>query len=47
MAKHKIPIVKIVPIEKEKEVLFGKMKGPACIKGDIIDPIDEAWNADS
>lgn len=46
VTKHKIPIVKIVPIEDKKHSLFGKMKGTAHIKGDIIQPIDEVWNAD-
>jgi antitoxin (DNA-binding transcriptional repressor) of toxin-antitoxin stability system len=46
VTKHKIPIVKIIPIIEEKPILFGKMKGTAQIKGDIIKPIDEIWNAD-
>lgn len=46
VTKHKIPIVKIVPIQNEKQTLFGKMRGTSRVKGDIIAPIDEAWNAD-
>lgn len=46
VTKHKIPIVKIIPIEEEKYLLFGKMKGTAQTKGDIIEPIGEVWNAD-
>lgn len=46
ITKHNIPIVKVVAIEEGKQVLFGKMKGTAHIKGDIIQPIHEVWNAD-
>ena len=34
----------VVPIEEEKEGLFGKMKGTVHILGDIIAPIDEVWD---
>lgn len=46
VTKHNIPIVKVVPIEEERQALFGKMKNTAHIKGDIIQPVDEVWNAD-
>jgi len=44
ITKRNIPIVRMCPIEKS-EGLFGIMKGTARIKGDIIQPIDEAWDA--
>ena len=34
-----------VPIEKESKTLFGKMKGTIPVVGNILDPIDEAWDA--
>jgi hypothetical protein len=34
-----------MPIEEEKETLFGKMKGVVSILGDILEPIDEVWDA--
>ncbi len=45
VTKHHIPLVKIVPVEEKKQSLFGCMKGMVHIKGDIIGPIGEAWNA--
>lgn len=46
VTKHKIPIVKIVPVEDETQSLFGKMKNTGRVKGDIIQPIGEVWDAD-
>lgn len=45
ITKRKTPIVKLVPIEEEEQSLFGKMKGTVHIKGDIIQPIGEDWDA--
>lgn len=43
ITKHGMPIVKLCPIEKKKNVLFGKMRGIMRIQGDIIEPIGEEW----
>lgn len=41
------PIAKLVPIEGEPIDLFGRMAGTAEIRGDIIDPIEDAgWTGD-
>ena len=45
ITKHHQPIAKLVPIQEEKATLFGKMKGTIQIKKDLIEPIDEEWNA--
>jgi hypothetical protein len=43
--KRNISISKLVSHEEEKSsLLFGKMKGTAHIKGDLIQPIGEDWN---
>lgn len=47
VTKHKIPIVKIVPFDLGEQSLFGKMKGTVHIHGDIVQPIDEVWDANS
>lgn len=47
ITKHNKPIAKLVPFEEKKATIFGKMKGSAHIKGDIIQPIDEDWDANS
>jgi prevent-host-death family protein len=39
ITKHDVPIVKIVPANKEKKAVFGCMKGTAKTLGDIIEPL--------
>lgn len=46
ITKRKKPIAKLVPIEEETSpLLFGKMKGTAHIKGNLIQPTGEKWDA--
>lgn len=45
ITKRNKPIVKLVPIEENNSLLFGKLKGTAHIKGNIIEPIGEEWHA--
>jgi prevent-host-death family protein len=47
ITKRKEAIARLMPIIEEKKSLFGKMKGSILIKGDIIQPIGEDWNADT
>lgn len=47
ITKHGNPIAKLVPYSKKpSKELFGYMKESVQIKGDIIKPIDEAWDAE-
>jgi prevent-host-death family protein len=45
ITKHRIPIAKLCPIEQKEISLFGKMRGTVHVKGDLIKPIDEEWDA--
>jgi len=45
ITKRNKPIAKLTPIVEESCSLFGKMKGTAHIRGDIIQPIGEDWDA--
>ena len=45
ITKRNKPIAKLVPLEEENNSLFGKMKGTAHVKGDLIQPIGEEWDA--
>lgn len=47
ITKRNIPVAELVPIEKTKRPSFGWMKGTGKILGDIIEPIDEIWDADT
>lgn len=45
ITKRNVPVAQIVPIEEKETTLFGSMKGTIHIKGNIVKPIDEEWNA--
>lgn len=47
ITKRRVPIVRLTPIKKEKNSLFGAMRGTIHIKGDLIAPIGEKWDADN
>lgn len=46
ITKRDVPVAELVPIEDNRHV-FGIMKGSISFKGDVISPINEAWNAAS
>jgi prevent-host-death family protein len=43
VTKRGAPVVKVVPVESEKNDLFGFMAGEAKIVGDIESPIPVEW----
>ena len=47
ITKRDVPIAKLVPIDEKEIKAFGKFKGTMHIKGDLIAPIDEDWDANS
>lgn len=47
ITKHGVPLVKVIPVHQKPETLFGALKGSVDIHGDITEPIDVAWDADS
>ena len=41
-------IAKVIPIKEEEEInFFGLLKGKAVIKGDIVNSLNEEWDAES
>lgn len=46
ITKRGKPVAKLVPITDEAPALFGFMEGTATIKGDILEPTGEIWNAE-
>lgn len=47
ITKRGRPVAKLIPLETEKATpIYGYMKGSVTIKGDIISPLDEKWEAD-
>lgn len=47
ITKYGKTVAKLIPESEKKVTLFGKMKGSVKIKGDLLKPIEEDWNADS
>ena len=47
ITKRNVPIAKLTPIKKKKEESFGKLRGTVHTKGNIVNPIEESWDADS
>ena len=45
ITKLNIPVAQLVPMETEESSAFGKLKGTIHIKGNLISPINEDWNA--
>jgi prevent-host-death family protein len=39
------PIARLVPVEEEPRTLFGFARGTVSIHGDIVAPLDVAWEA--
>ena len=47
ITKHGKPMAKLTPIEDETYSLFGCLKNTVEIKGDIVESIEEIWEADA
>jgi prevent-host-death family protein len=46
ITKRNKPIAQLIPVsEKKNQSLFGIMKGTIHLLGDIMSPINEAWDA--
>lgn len=45
ITKRGVPVAKLVPYTETPSSLFGFMKQSLKIKGDIISPIEEKWDA--
>ena len=46
ITKRGIPVAKLIHYEEKPTRLFGFLKGSVVMKGDIIEPIDETWDAE-
>ena len=43
ITKHGVPVAQLVPEVQKPETLFGALQGSVTILGDIVVPIDAAW----
>jgi antitoxin (DNA-binding transcriptional repressor) of toxin-antitoxin stability system len=46
ITKRDKAVAKVLPIDNKKVSLFGMLKNKAEIKANILEPIDETWNAE-
>ena len=46
ITKRDKAVAKVLPIDSKKVSLFGMVKNKAEIKANILDPIDEKWDAE-
>jgi prevent-host-death family protein len=47
ITKHGKPVAQLVPVPATPRSSFGYMKDTVTIKGDVVAPSGEQWNADS
>lgn len=45
ITKRGVPVAKLVPARLERRPLLGSMKGSVVTRGDIVNPLDEPWDA--
>ena len=45
ITKRNVPVAEMIPIEEKKRPSFGWMKDTGHVVGDIVEPIDEVWDA--
>ena len=46
ITKRDKAVAKVLPIDSKKVSLFGMLKNKAEIKANILEPIDEKWDAE-
>lgn len=46
ITKHGKPISKLTPYSEPTQSLFGRHRKTLRIRGDILEPIDEVWDAE-
>ncbi len=45
VTKRGRPVVRVVPAQQRPRSIVGALKGQARIRGDIVSPLDIAWDA--
>ncbi len=46
LTKHGRPVARLMPVEEGEPVLFGRLAGTVQVRGDLLAPIGETWEAD-
>ena len=46
ITKNGVPVAELAPVRRKPRAIFGSMKGSVTYMGDIVSPIDVAWEAE-
>jgi len=44
ITKRGKPVARLVPETRQRDTIFGIMKGSVVIKGNVVSPLDEPWD---
>ncbi len=47
VTKNGVPVSKLVPYRERPDSLFGQDRDLISIEGDIVSPLEEAWDAEA
>lgn len=47
LTKHGRPVARLVPVDETEPVIFGRLAGTVQVIGDIVNPLNESWEADA
>lgn len=47
ITKRNVPVVRLVPLEEKEMSFFGNLKNSVRFLGDVIEPIEEKWDANT
>jgi prevent-host-death family protein len=47
LTKHGRPVARLVPVDDAEPVVFGRLAGTVQVLGDIVNPLNETWEADA
>ena len=46
ITKHRVPVARLVPVDRNVGTFAGSLRGLVSEAGDLISPIDEPWSVD-
>lgn len=45
ITKRGVPVARLIPARVERRPLLGSMRGTVMVKGDVVSPIEQPWEA--
>lgn len=47
LTKHGRAVARLVPVDDAEPVIFGRLAGTVVVLGDVVAPVELAWDADA